>query len=259
MMPAEIRARMQAEAIRKSREDLAKKAAVNPYRPPPTDAELQAEATARARTPPPVTPKPVDAGLPPEARAAAGLPMENPPVHRAQIKPIPGEIDTQGFLARVRILPVTKKLSKKTRMAVARAIVWFIGKAPMPEQAVRGIAQASYQSIATAADCSPTQVWRSVRLFRAHGILDIFNVTVREGNDLLRDANAYSLRGFTKAIPAVLDAVKDAVTGAFDRASEQVRRFAHVWDMRANRSGPRPAPTPRTHSAPKPRTHPAPA
>jgi hypothetical protein len=177
------------------------------------------------------------AGLPPQARAAADLPMINPPVHRKQIKPIPGEIDTEGWLAHVRKLPTTKKLSNKTRMAVARAIVWALGKASSPDQAVRGVAQISYTSIATAAECCRTQAWRAVKAFRAHGLLDIFNVVAREDNELYREPNAYALRGFTKAIPAVLDAVRDALTGVFDRASEQVRRFAHVWDMRPNRGG----------------------
>lgn len=210
-------------------------------------AEVQFEATARARTgiPPAVTPNPIHAALPPEARAAIGLPMKNPPVHRKQIKPIPGKINTEGFLARVRTLPAAPLLSNKTMTAVARAIVWFIGKAASPDQAVRGVAQASYASIATAAQCSRTQVWRSIKTFLARGILDIFNVPVRDGNEFYRDPNAYVLRGFTEAVPAAIEAVKDAITGAFDRLAEQVRRFERVWDMRANhvRSRTHPAPT----------------
>lgn len=210
-------------------------------------AEIQAEAAARSRAalPPAVTPVSAARALPPEARAAAGLPMKNPPVHRKQIKPIPGKINTEGFLARVRTLPAAPLLSNKTMTAVARAIVWFIGKAASPDQAVRGVAQASYASIATAAQCSRTQVWRSIKTFLARGILDIFNVPVRDGNEFYRDPNAYVLRGFTEAVPAVIEAVKDVVTGAFDRLAEQVRRFEHVWDMRANH--------------PRSRTHPAPA
>lgn len=170
--------------------------------------------------------------------------MQNPPVHRAQIKAIPGEIDTEGFLRRVRILPKAKKLSSKTRTAVARAIVWFIGKASTPDQAVRGVAQASYASLATAAQCSRTQAWRAVKSILSHGILDIFNVKVREDNEFQNDPNAYCLRGFTKAIPATLEAIKDAGTGAFDRITEQVRRFAHIWDMRASMLKPRTNPSP---------------
>jgi hypothetical protein len=214
--------------------------------------EIQAEATARARTaiPPAVVPTPIDKSVPPDVGAAADLPMNNPPVHRAQIKPIPGEIDVPGFLARVRALLAMRKLSKAAMMDIARAIVYFIGKAASPEQAVAGVAQASYQSLATHAQRCRTTAWRAVKAFRARGILDIFNVPEREGNDFYRAANAYVLRGFTKAVPAVIDAVKDAVTGAFDRVTEQVRRFAHVWDMRANLRGGRPAPEPRTHPAP---------
>ncbi len=174
---------------------------------------------------------PAAAGLPPEARAAIDLPMRNPPVHRAQIRPIPGEIDTEGFLARVRTLPAMLKLSNKTMTAVGRALVWFIGKAPTPDQAVAGVAQVSYASLATAAQCCRTQAWRAIKAFLARGILDIFNVSVRDGNDFYRAANAYVLRGFTKAVPATMEAVKDAVTGAFDRVVEQVRRFAQVWDI----------------------------
>ena len=250
--PAEIRARLQTEALRRAREELRKHAAGNPYRPlTETDhAALQAEAIARARTaiPVPVTPTPVVAALPPETRAALDLPMQNEAVHRAQIKPVPGSIDTEGFLRRVRGLPVWPKLSRKCRMSVARALVWAIGKE------VKGVAIISYQGLATAAECCRTQAWRAIKCFRAHGILDIFNVIVREDNELLRDANVYSLRGFTKAIPAALDAVKDAVTGAFDRVSEQVRRFAQVWDMRANHRRSRPQ-----SGAPEPRTPPEPA
>ena len=207
-------------------------------------AQIQAEATARARTaiPPELKPKSAADALPPETRAAIGLPMNNPPVHRAQIKPIPGEIDTEGFLAKVRSLPPAEGLSNKCRMAVARAIVWGLGKAPTPERAVRGVAQISYQSLATAAECCRTQAWRAVKFFQAHGILDIFNVKAREGNEFWNDANAYSLRGFTKAIPAAIEAVKDAVTGAYDRVAEQVRRFARVWDMRPSMLKARPAP-----------------
>lgn len=199
---------------------------------------------------PPVAMKSAASAMPEESRAAINLPMKNPPVHRAQIKPIPGEVDKEGFLARVRTLPAMPKLSKAAMMDIARALVWFIGKAASPDEAVAGVAQCSYQSLATAAQHCRTTAWRAVKALRAHGILDIFNVPVRDGNDFYRAPNAYVLRGFTKAIPATLDAVKDAVTGAYDRITEQVRRFARVWDMRANLRGGRPAPEPRTNPAP---------
>lgn len=242
--PKEARARLIREQLERSHAASRVRAQGSPYLAPETvQARHEAELAALPRAVPIPASTPAAAGLPPEARAVADLPMENPPVHRAQIKPIPGEVDKEGFLTRVRNLPVWPKLSNKTRMAVGRALVWAIGKE------VRGVAIISYSGLATAAQCCRTQAWRAIRCFRAHGILDIFNVIVREDNDLLRDPNAYSLRGFTKAIPAVVDAVKDAVTGAFDRATEQVRRFAHVWDMRANRGVP----------ARKSRRHPAPA
>ncbi len=246
--PAQTRARLLAEQQREARAALAKRAGANPYKPT-TDASLAAmttEAKARAATaiPHERAATPLADGLPSQVRAMADLPMENPPVHRAQIKPIPGEVDKEGFLARVRNLPIWPKLSNKTRMAVGRALVWAIGKQ------VRGVALISYAGLATAAQCCRTQAWRAIRCFRAHGILDVFNVIVREDNEFHREPNAYSLRGFTKAIPAVVEAVRDAATGAFDRVKEQVRRFAHVWDMRANR-GPRRGPgRPRTNPAP---------
>jgi hypothetical protein len=231
--PAEVRARLLREANKRARTDLAARARTNPYRPAPDVAEIQAEATARNRTaiPPPVMPDPAASALPPQARAAADLPMKNPPVHRAQIKPIPGAVNKEGFLARVRKLPPPEKLSAKTMMAVARSLVWAIGKE------IRGIAMISYSGLATASQCSRTQAWRAIKAFRAAGLLDIFNVVAREDNELYLEPNAYSLRGFTEAIPAVIDAVKDSVTGAFERASEQIRRFARVWDMRPNRGG----------------------
>jgi hypothetical protein len=240
------------EQAAEARAALAAKASANPYRPPASIETIQAGATAaNARTfGPDVTPAPMDAAMPETARAAADLPMKNPPVHRAQIKPIPGEVDTQGFLARVRALPAMPKLSKAAMMDIARAIVFFIGKAATPDQAVDGVAQASYQSLATTAQHCRTTAWRAVKAFRARGILDIFNIPVRDGNEFYRDPNAYVLRGFTKAIPAVLDAIKDAVTNAYDRTVEQVRRFAQVWDMRANLRGGRPAPASRTNPAP---------
>lgn len=247
--PAEASARLLREQVAKARAALAAKAAANPYRPPADVSveTIQAEATAaNARAfSPVVDPRPIEAGLPPEVAAAIGLPFVNPPVHRKQIRPIPGDVDKEGFLARVRSLPPVPKLSNKTMTAVARAIAWAIGLE------VRGVAIISYTGLATAAQCCRTQVWRAIKVFKARGILDIFNVLVRPGNELLREPNAYSLRGFTKAIPATVDAVKDAVTHAFDRVSEQVRRFARVWDMRANRGA--------RGSVPKPRIHPPPA
>jgi hypothetical protein len=202
-------------------------------------AELNASARARSEAALATAqgPTSVTEGLPNVVRRAAGLKVRNPPVHHAQIKPIPGEIDTEGFLAAVRAIPVQPLLSNKTRMAVARAIVWGLGKAPLPELAVRGVSQLSYSSLTTAAECSRAQVWRAIRLFESRGLLDTWNVLVREGNYLLRSANAYVLRGFTKAVPALVEAVKDVVTGAFDRISEQLRRFAGVWDVRPNHIG----------------------
>jgi hypothetical protein len=213
-------------------------------------AQREAEAKVAAERAPAPGPAPLAALLPEQARAAADLPMQNPPVHRAQIKPIPGDIDKEGFLARVRNLPSVPKLSNRTMTAVARALVWFIGKAASPDHAVRGVAQVSYTSLATAAQCSRTQAWRAIKVFRARGILDIFNVAVRADNEFWREPNAYVLRGFTAAVAAALDAVKDAATGAFDRVTEQVRRFARVWDMAANLKGGRPMRQSRVHPAP---------
>jgi hypothetical protein len=226
-------------------------AAVEAAAAPETVASRQAaEIAARPRPVPVVSSAPLADALPNVARRAIGLEVRNPPVHRAQIKPIPGEIDTEGWLARVRILPVWQNLSAKCRMSIARAIVWGLGKAARPEDAVRGVSQLSYTSIATAAQCSRVQVWRAIRQFEAFGILDTFNVIVRVGNDKLRDPNAYVLRGFTKAIPVVVEAVRDKITGAFDRMNEQLRRFVDVWDMKANHWGLRATPTSRTYPRP---------
>lgn len=193
-----------------------------------------------------------------DAMPAAGrMKARNPPVHRAQIKPIPGEIDKEGFIRFVRKLPGIPKVSRKTRTAVARTLAWGLGKARTLEEAVRGVAQLSYESLASGAECSRAQVWRVIRAFEQFGILDTFNVLERDENGALRRApNAYVLRGFTKAVPVLKDAVKSAISGAYERLDEQVRRFCAVWDMRANHLGLRRAPT--TPSL-RPRQRPAPS
>lgn len=215
----------------------------------PSLEELQADATARAAVLDEEDRKrygpaganwfnaahaavtPAGAALPGNARAAAGLAVVNPKLWHADVKPIPGRIDKAGWLRAVRLLPKQPELTRATVIGVANSLAWFVGRE------VAGVAKVSYETIAKAAFRCPETVRKVIRALEANGLLDTFNVLQRHDGQVRRGANVYGLRGFIAAIKDVVDATTSAVTGAFDRMGEQLRRYAGAWGLKARKWG----------------------
>lgn len=233
--PAESRARLLAEQARAAREKLIKSApAVSPFSRAALDVvAVQAEMTARMATaiPAEVIPKAAAAKLPAAARAAAGLRVENPKIWSADLKPIRGRVDKAGWLTRVRELPRQPLVMPATLLTVASSMAYFL------ERGGRGYVRVTHEDLAKAAQLCIETVRKAVRALEANGLLDTFNVLVRVDGEVRRAANAYGLRGFMAAVGVVADAVASKVTGAADRMTEQLRRYAVVWGLKPRQWG----------------------
>jgi hypothetical protein len=188
------------------------------------------------------------AELPPSAQAAAGR-TRHETIWESQVRQHapPGPVDTRGWERRGRLVA---RLRRKGDPSEA-AIISYVGiVAADVRLSGEGLSRLTYEDFAKKGGWRSLDTVNEIRRFlEAHGLLDVLNVLTRVNGQVRRAANLYLLRGAMAAVVDVIDAVVNAATGAFDRASETLRRYASFFRLPPARWG----------LPPHYRTNPAPA
>lgn len=184
------RALLLAEANRKARDELAERARAREAANPGLAERLEREAAERhARGL--VRPPPQD----PANRSPLTLPAQLPKVWAADLNRMPA-IDTDRWLGRVRVAGANRSTGDVLAFTLARIAELLVWKARQDRQ---GAARITFRALAKLTQCCTETARKAIRLLEQWGLVDTFNVLIRRGDQVVRDANLYVLSGVDQA------------------------------------------------------------